>query len=67
MIKPTKLERQLKAQLEPIVASELPALFKAALAWPRIRNSRLFRTEATTFALPRSKILTFDSCGSGAG
>ena len=50
-IKLTHAEQKLKAQLEPIVASELPALLKAALALRRIRNSRLFRTEAATFPL----------------
>jgi hypothetical protein len=44
-----KLSRAEK-QLKPIVASELPALFKAALALRRIRNARLFRTEAATFS-----------------
>src|SRR6516164_6583928 len=50
-VKLTRAEQKLKAQLEPIVASELPALLKAALALRRIRNSRLFRTEAATFPL----------------
>jgi hypothetical protein len=39
-VKLTRAEQKLKAQLEPIVASELPALLKAALALRRIRNSR---------------------------
>ena len=61
-IKLSRAEQRLKAELEPVIASELPALLQAALALRRIRNARLFRTEAATFSeylarkysLPRS-------------
>jgi hypothetical protein len=33
-----------------VIASELPGLLQAALALRRIRNARLFRTEAVTFS-----------------
>jgi hypothetical protein len=51
IIKLTRLEQKLKRELEPIVAIEQPTLFKAALALRHIRNSRLFRAEAASFAL----------------